>query len=1027
MARPKLQLTRFGAAFVLLIVVSLMGFTNYAIALGYAFSFLLGGVWIVNAAMTVAALRRWQLEYAGPPEGFAQQPLSFGVKVQNTGSAATLTLQGQIRRVDHLAQASPDTQPSSASSAIYPVQLQAYLGARRQELVHWPLLLERGVWQLENLQVQRTDFLGLWRASLPLPQPPELTIYPTPEVGAPALLSSESVGENQSKRTAGNEDLSGLRSYREGDLPRQISWKHAARRGELITREFDAAQGQSWQLTWQAAAAAGASEARIARLTAWVHAARAAGVSFSLNLSQAGGGSAQLALGSGELHAKKALLSLALLKPHSEVAPQLATVASANANSSVSLTNSTGIPAIPMQSTLLALAFAFVPLFLRQPFWMTLITGGSLVYLYLSLAPRRQESSRQWPLPSLPIILAIVVGAAFLLAQHYQTLLGQETGTALLALLIIFKAVESKSARDGKVVVLLGIFAIGTHFFIEQNLLVLLHVILALVGMLGVAGRWMTPHLELTQLSLWPVNLLKQAARALAIGFPLALLLFVLYPRPVAPLWTLPSKQAQTGLGNEINAGAISNLAESNAVAFRVDFAANARGLKIPPANAELYWRGPVYELYDGIKWTQARGHNFFPPSVALGEKSWRYTISLEPNGKPWLLGLDLATDLPPRSFVTTAFQAINLRPANTRKSYQLTSQSAKLGLREDQERLLLNRALPRAASNPRALALARSWQNLPPAKRVEAALALFGNGQYRYSLKPPTLPEQGRIDTFLYQTKQGFCEYYASAFAFLMRAAGVPTRLVAGYQGAEPSLDGDYWIVRQKNAHAWTEVWLAGQGWVRIDPTAVVAPARIELGLDTALDDPNSTIAKPASNWQRLMLQLDAWQTNWNNSLNSFDADQQREFLQNVLAIIRRVPWWLYLLLPLLGGAGFIAWRHWQQRASLPKDPTLRALTEIEGRLKLPMSTGEPLSQYAKRASQLSPEPEQAALLGRIVSLYQQLRYGESLDPVKRSELEKQLFAQVRQLKPLPISQSSQSNQPSPHQNERVNNHERH
>lgn len=331
---------------------------------------------------------------------------------------------------------------------------------------------------------------------------------------------------------------------------------------------------------------------------------------------------------------------------------------------------------------------------------------------------------------------------------------------------------------------------------------------------------------------------------------------------------------AQTGLADRISAGEFGHLAGSRAVAFRADFGGAL------PAPDERYWRGPVYEAYDGVNWTQVRSRGP-SPSVEPGGPPLAYTLTLEPNGRPWLPALDVPTALPPGTFLTNAFQAVTPRPPRPAPATPSRAGRPAWGGREPGT----------AGVRPAAAARgepARPRPGLPLA--VPDAGGQGGGrpdpparGRLHLHPRPPTLPERDRVDALLFGSRRGFCEHYASAFAFLMRAAGLPARIVGGYLGGEVNPDGGYLIVRAQDAHAWTEVWLPGRGWVRVDPTAAVAPARVNAGLATALSSPTARAAPVPTPLRRAALRLDALQTRWNAWVAGYDGTQQRDLLAQV------------------------------------------------------------------------------------------------------------------------------------------------
>lgn len=758
------------------------------------------------------------------------------------------------------------------------------------------------------------------------------------------------------RRTRGDEDFSGLRAYVPGDSPRQVSWRHAARTGQLLTRETDAPAGTVLALDWADTADLREYEARVSRLAAWVGAARRLGTPFALILP-----GVTLSAAAGEGQARAALAALALQPP-------LPAPPAPEKKSRPTQPLSAG----PLRFTLFALAVALGPAALRQPIWVTLIVAALLGYTAVRTLRR---------LPAIPtLLLGLLAGVGIVgLNAGYGTLVGRDAGTAFLVLLVALKAAETRAVRDARLLALLGLFVTLTHFFFSQGPLAAAHAVLSVLLLLAALGVW-TGGGEAG-------HPLRTSARLALQAAPLAALLFVLFPRPNGPLWQLPIQdRAQTGLADQVTAGDYANLAQNSSVAFRADFTG-----RLPKPN-ERYWRGPVYEGYDGVRWTQVRVGSPSPTADPFGP-SLSYTLTLEPSGKPWLLALDLPTAVPPNAFVTNAFQAVTSRPATSRTRYNLQSRAARLGVQENTQRLQFDIQLPRGES-PRALALAQAWRSLQPAARVEAGLRLLRAGNFRYTLSPPALPERNRIDAFLFGTRQGFCEHFASAFTFLMRAAGLPARMVGGYLGGEVNPDGGYLIVRQQDAHTWTEVWLPGQGWVRVDPTAEVAPARVNAGLGTALTQPRAAAPPPTTPLRRAALRFDALQTRWNTWVAGYDGSQQRALLTR--AGIGQVGGTTYLTVAavLLALALLPAFALARLRPR-PADPASRALDDLTRRLRLPREPGETPSTYAARAALHAPEQAEAVL--EAVRVYHEARYAEDGDGKALRELQ----GVVRRIRP--------------------------
>jgi transglutaminase-like putative cysteine protease/uncharacterized protein (DUF58 family) len=933
---PQLRPTRFGLAFLLLVTLTLVGCINYGLSLGYGLTFLLGGVWVVASTGVARAARQIRLDLRAPAWASSEGEALFTLSVAATVAGAVTV------------------QLKSSAGDIRTVTLRVAAGEVRTLTVPLPART-RGPLTLTARGAAALDFLGLWMASLPLPAPVTVSVAPAPEVAAPPVpvRSLPGLGDGHS-RTAGDEEFAGLRPYAPGDPPRQLSWRHVARTGQLLIRETDAARGQARLLDW--ADTAGDTEARLSRLAAWVLELDRRGLPFALKLP-----GAALAVGDGAGQRSAALNLLAGVPP--------LPVVTRPARVQVQTTTDAGA----LRVTLLALAFTLAPGVLRQPLWDSALVAGLL--LYGAVRTHR-------PLPALPTwALGVVAGlAAVGLNATYGTLLGRDAGTALLGLLVALKTAESRNRRDGHLLVLLGLFVASTHFFYSQGPLTAVHAVLSAALLLAAASRWTAPtrpeqaRTEREEDTDLPATLVRSGG-LLALAAPLALTLFVLFPRPERPLWQLPVQGgASTGLSSEIRAGEYSNLAQNRAVAFRADFTG------APPPPDERYWRGPVYEAYDGQSWKQVRIGGPSPSIEPLASATdWNYTMTLEPSGTPWLLALDTPLELPQGAVLTTTFQAVTPRPGSARRRVTLESRPSRLGVSENPERLQFDRFLPPGQS-PRAAALGASWRGLLPQQRIEAALSYLRRGGFSYTLSPPLLPAQDRVDAFLFGTRQGFCEHYAQSFVFLMRAAGLPARIVGGYLGGEQNPDGGSLIVRQQDAHAWAEVWIQGQGWQRVDPTAVVAPARVNVGLATALSQPLASVAAAPTPLSRFSLRLDALQNHWNDLVVGYDGSRQQALLSHfglgVVGSGRYLALW-----PLLAALALLPALWWRRQGGRPRDPAARTLHDLTVRLHLPRAPGETPSAYAARAAQA--RPHQAAALQEVVRAYHLARYAPG-DPAQ-------------------------------------------
>ncbi|MBZ9749644.1 transglutaminaseTgpA domain-containing protein [Deinococcus sp. HMF7604] len=949
MRAPPLALrpTGFGLAFLLVILLTLIGCVNYGLSLGYGLTFLLGGVWVMTATQALRAARGVRVSLAPPVAVTAGGLADFSVSFSGGAEGVlALTLRGD----------------GAQAVGAWPLSGGVSSGTLSVPARH------RGPLSVEGA-LRVSDRLGLWRVALPAPDPQTVLVHPAAEQGAPPAPTRTVAGSGDgAQRTRGDEEFAGLRPYAPGDSPRQVSWRHVARTGTLLTRETDAPQGRARLLDW--ADTAGDPEARLSRLSAWVTELTAAGLPFALHLP-----GARLPVDSGEAHALAARRTLALHAPFPQAVtpprrPGLALTAAPARSLSLA-------QALALRGTLLALAVTLAPTALRAPVWLTALVAALLAHAAWRTRPTRPGTQPLAPLPTWLLGLLAVAGGAALNAV-YGTLLGRDAGTAFLALLVALKTAESRDVRDGRLLILLGLFTTSTHYFFSQGPLTALHTLLCAALLLAAAPGWTAAGLTLTRAAL------RRAGGLLALAAPLAAALFVLFPRPEAPLWQLPVQgQATTGLSSEIRAGEFSNLAQSDAVAFRADFQGE------PPASSARYWRGPVYEAYDGETWRQVRGGGS-PASVEPTGPAQAYTLTLEPSGTPWLLALDVPSRVPDGASITGAFQAVTFRPVTTRRRVELESRPARLGRQEDANRLAFNQLLP-SGQSPRARALAQTWQGLAPAARVDAALNFLRRGGFTYTLSPPTLPAQDRVDAFLFGTRTGFCEHYASAFAFLMRASGLSARVVGGYQGGESN--GDYLIIRQRDAHAWTEVWLPGQGWVRVDPTAAIAPARLSAGVQTALTQPLATAALPPGPLAQLRLRLDTLQNRWNDLVVDYDGERQSDLLTRAGLGGVGQPAYL-ILLPVVVALTLLPALLVLRRRGRPADPAAGALHDLSARLRLPRAPGETAADYTARVSQA--RPDLAEPLGRVLLAYHAARYAPG-DPAGAL---RDLKAAVRQVR---------------------------
>jgi transglutaminase-like putative cysteine protease len=619
---------------------------------------------------------------------------------------------------------------------------------------------------------------------------------------------------------------------------------------------------------------------------------------------------------------------------------------------------------------LLAVAVATVgPHIEHLPLWLSLLAGVLLVW-------RGGLWHRRAPLPARWLLILFVIGGVVGIGWQFHSLFGRDAGVALLVLFMALKLMEVHTRRDAVAVVMLGYFLLLTHYFYSQSI---------------PTGLWLLTTSTLLTSTLirlhggaQPVKtIVGYATLLLAQALPFMLILYLLFPRISGPLWGLPQDAyaGLTGISDKMAPGSLSNLTQSSAIAFRVQF----KFADDLPEKADRYWRGPVFDDYDGLTWRSRPlpAHAALSaPSVEATGRSYDYVSTLEAHKQRWLLALDLPLVLPPNSELSPTLETLNREPVLNRTRVAFRS-AVDFRVNLIESPLILRQALRLPPGiNPRSRALAEKWrvQTRSPEQIVDAALTMFRQEAFFYTLRPPLLGQHA-MDEFLFVTRSGFCEHYASAFVFLMRAAGVPARVVAGYQGGELNPIDGLLTVRQSDAHAWTEVWLAKQGWVRVDPTAAVAPSRVTQGIDAALPagEPLPALVRIDVGWLRDMRnRWEAANNAWNQWVLGYNPQRQRELLSQLGF---KEPDWrsMTAALALLCGAALLLVTFWTLYQRNTADPAQRAWRRYCRRLQrygIHRGAWEGPLEFAARVAH--ERPELAALIQEAAQCYADLRYGK-------------------------------------------------
>ncbi|MCB1734986.1 MAG: DUF3488 domain-containing transglutaminase family protein [Gammaproteobacteria bacterium] len=632
-----------------------------------------------------------------------------------------------------------------------------------------------------------------------------------------------------------------------------------------------------------------------------------------------------------------------------------------------------------LQWLLLTLTLIAAPHASWVPIWITL--------LFLAIASWRWfAGQRNWNLPNGWIRAASALLGVSAVYAYYGTVFGREPGVSLLLVMVALKLMELKTQRDEWVLLLLGYFLLLTAFLFQQGIgtgVYMLTMAILLTTLLTTISDARRPGLETRH---W-----RMAGLMMLQGLPLMLALFILFPRIDHPLWGMSESAvgARTGLSDSMSPGAFTNLTLSDEVAFRVDFDGD-----LPPMS-KLYWRGPVFWRYDGREWR--RGGPSGPRRLDFSklDHAVDYTVTLEPHDRLWLFALDVPGDVPDSAYFTTDYRLETDRQVKDRRVYRMRSWlDYRIDATPRPEDLKLALSLP-DGRHPKARELAAKWRQTYGDDHlgiVNEALKRFRELPYRYTLSPPLL-RQDPVDEFLFETQAGFCEHYASSFVVLMRAAGVPARIVTGYQGGIWNKLGGYFMVRQADAHAWAEVWLPKVGWLRVDPTAAVAPQRIERGLGAAIRDEQRALAAMAQadevgGWRyQVALALDALHTNWGRWVVGYNAKRQRSLLQ---------AWGMDEVSPnqlaqgmvfVVGGLLlFFSALMFLRRSPNTLTPVQKAWLQFTNTLEKAGLTRGPHEgpvNFANRAAQRFPMSETS--ISAIVSDYVELRYGRQVDDDKR------------------------------------------
>lgn len=612
-----------------------------------------------------------------------------------------------------------------------------------------------------------------------------------------------------------------------------------------------------------------------------------------------------------------------------------------------------------------------LPLLVRLPLWFSLIAVITLVW-------RWQIALARFNFPNSMVKLLVSLLCLVILFFSYRYALGVESMVAFLVCTFALKLLELRRQQDGLIFVFIGFVTVATQLLFSQSVLSAFYAGLCCLVLINAWQFIYLGHKQHSGLKL------KTSSLLLLQALPLMLVMFVVMPR-LPPLWkaNLFKSTGQTGFSETLSPGDLSSLVQGQGSAFRVQFEGAA------PTLDKMYWRGLVLDEFDGRAWSLNESWQK-PASVQTKhadineiQNTYAYQVTLEAHQYQWLFSLEQLVKLDTGRLRVTQNQDALISShsiISSRIQYDAISQLSNSFQQQlsDKQFLYLTR-LPEGF-NPRALELAKQWQKQGLSKQqlVDKALAWYEQVFY-YTLQPPKLGEHS-VDEFLFSSQRGFCEHYASSFVVLMRAAGIPARVVVGYLGGVKNPQQDYWIIRQANAHAWAEVWIDGQ-WLRVDPTHAVAPERVEQGIESALGSSEQALLTSgllnSPDWlTQMRFQLDAFNYQWNRWVLSYDQDSQRQLFKKLLgsgATWRIGLVFIAILVSLIALLSYLVFRGQKE----PLTKLQKALKQFDQRcLKLGVQRQqqESLTLFLKRLAKQQPQFKANCL--QLARLSQSLLY---------------------------------------------------
>jgi uncharacterized protein (DUF58 family) len=771
----------------------------------------------------------------------------------------------------------------------------------------------------------------------------------------------------------GGDDFAGLREWRAGDSPRHIDWRSTARGGPLMVKSWSMGVQGIVVFDWNKLTLD--EPARAAQIARWMETCESEGRPYELRMP-----GLVVRAGHGPAHLRRCLDALSTQTSAEAGSAVSGEMQAGQVMNALSLEQTTSLAKRPLLFLSLALLLAILPLH-------GYIANAGLAVCGLCLIWR---GVMQRAVPHVLIRIGVIAAGVAAVYFDYGELGGMEPGIALLLVLAGAKMLESRTPREFQVLALIGWFLSFCAILLENHLSrsVWAVVVLLLIAACMVRFRRSAPGVR---------EPARVTATLFAQALPLALLLFFVFPRGLLDLGSAlgRSRFGETGIDNVLEPGQIAKLAlSSDDVAFRVRFPDG-----VLPPNEFRYWRCLTLWHCEGMRWTRGERLGYLPRLPGpKRDVDVTQIIDLEAHGKRWLPALDLplgakvrGEDLPPE------FDQSLLSPmaVQTSERFVVVSRFELPPVRdlpESHREAALQ--LPETIS-PRLKQLTDYWESVTQNDEqiVQIALNYISTQGFSYTLEPGEYTGPQALDEFFLSRRTGFCEHFSASFATLMRMAGVPSRIVVGYLGGEYSdHNGGYLIVKQSDVHAWTEVWLERYGWYRVDPTAALAPDRVNIDLRSFFaGGAEEAERQRRSPWwraaQRMRLLWDSINYGWQNQVIDYNQEAQRGLLERVglrqAKVVLLIPSGVVVVLGLL----MVAW--WLKRPARHADPWVRVWQRVCRRLSkagvAPRSINEGPLDFAQRVA--AGHPDLAEPIHRLADMYVNGRYGgaDSFDEFKR------------------------------------------